>query len=135
MWQKIKNGFRNFMTGRYGSDQLSLALLIAGIVLSLLSSLSRITLFYYLGLACYIWGIFRMFSRNTVKRAEENQKFISFRQNFKSNTRQFFVRIKNMKKYRYFRCPECKARLRLPRKVGEVTVTCGKCHHQFRQKA
>lgn len=135
MWQKIKNGFRNFMTGRYGSDQLSLALLIAGIVLSLLSSLSRITFFYYLGLACYIWGIFRMFSRNTVKRAEENQKFISFRQNFKSNTRQFFVRIKNMKKYRYFRCPECKARLRLPRKVGEVTVTCGKCHHQFRQKA
>lgn len=135
MWQKIKNSFRNFMMGRYGSDQFGLTLLIAGAVLSLISSLSRIAIFYYLGLAAYIWGIFRMFSRNTAKRAEENRKFLSFRQNFKSNVSQFFVRMKNMKKYRYFRCPECKARLRLPRKVGEVTVTCGKCHHQFRQKA
>lgn len=135
MWQKIKNGFRNFMAGRHGSDQLSFALLITGIVLSLLSSLTRLMLFYYFGLAAYIWAIFRMFSRNCAKRAEENQKYLSFRRNFRSNFSQFFVRLKNMKKFRYFRCPECKARLRLPRKVGEVTVTCGKCHHQFRQKA
>lgn len=135
MWQKIKNGFRNFMTGRYGSDQFGLTLLITGVVFSLLSSLFGLYIFYYLGLAAYIWGIFRMFSRNTAKRAEENRKFLSFRQNFKLNISQFFVRLKNMKKYRYFRCPQCKARLRLPRKVGEVTVTCGKCHHQFRQKA
>lgn len=135
MWQKIKDSFRRFMTGRYGSDQLSLALLIAGLVLSLLSSLMGIMVFYYLGMAGYIWGIFRMFSRNTAKRAAENHKYLNFRQNFKSNTSQFFVRMKNIRKYRYFRCPECKARLRLPRKVGEVTVTCGKCRHQFRQKA
>lgn len=135
MWQKIKDSMRRFMMGRYGSDQLGLTLLIAGVVLSLVSSLTRVMIFYYLGLAAYIWGIFRMFSRNRVKRAEENQKFLSFKKNFKSNVSQFFVRLKNMKKYRYFRCPQCKARLRLPRKVGEVTVTCGKCHHQFRQKA
>lgn len=135
MWQKIKASLQRFMMGRYGSDQLGLTLLIAGVVLSLASSLTGIMIFYYLGLAAYIWGIFRMFSRFTAKRAEENRKFVSFRQNFKSNCKQFFVRLKNMKKYRYFRCPQCKARLRLPRKVGEVTVTCGKCHHQFRQKA
>lgn len=135
MWQKIKDSMRRFMMGRYGSDQLGLTLLIAGVVLSLVSSLTRVMIFYYLGLAAYIWGIYRMFSRNRVKRAEENQKFLSFKKNFKSNVSQFFVRLKNMKKYRYFRCPQCKARLRLPRKVGEVTVTCGKCHHQFRQKA
>lgn len=135
MWQRFKDGFRRFMTGRNGADQLSLALLIAGIVLSLISSLTRIMIFYYLGLAGYVWGIFRMFSRNCAKRREENERFVRFRQNFKSNVKQFFVRLKNMKKYRYFRCPECKSRLRLPRKVGEVSVTCGKCHHQFRQKA
>ncbi len=135
MWQKFKNGVRSFMSGRNGTDQLSLALLIAGIVFSLLSSITRISLFYYLGLAAYIYGIFRMFSRNTVKRAAENRKYMDFRRNFKSNVSQFFVRLKNGKKYKYFRCPECKARLRLPRKVGEVTVTCGKCKHQFRQKA
>lgn len=135
MWKKIKDGFRSFMTGRHGADQLSLALLICGIVLSLISSLTRIMVFYYLGLAAYIWAIFRMFSRNNVKRSAENQKYLNLSRNAKSETRQFFARLKNMKKYRYFRCPECKARLRLPRKVGEVTVTCGKCRHQFKQKA
>lgn len=135
MWQKIKDGFRNFMMGRHGSDQLSFALLIGGIVLSLLTSITGIGIFYYIGLAAYIWAIFRMFSKNRVKRALENQKYLDLRNNFKSNVSQFFARVKNSKKYRYFRCPECKARLRLPRKVGEVTVTCGKCRHQFRQKA
>ena len=135
MWQKFKAGLRNFMSGRNGADQLSFALLISGIILSLLSTLLRFGLLYYVGLAAYIWAIFRMFSRNVVKRREENTRFINFRQNYRSSIRQFFTRLKNIKKYRYFRCPECKARLRLPRKVGEVTVTCGKCHHQFRQKA
>ncbi len=131
MWQRIKDGFRNFMAGRHGSDQLSFALLIGGLVLSL----TRIGIFYYLGLIAYIWALFRMFSRNTAKRTAENAKFLDFTRNFKTNVSQFFVRLKNMKKFKYFRCPECKARLRLPRKVGEVTVTCGKCHHQFKQKA
>ena len=135
MWQKIKDGFRRFMAGRHGSDQLSIALLIAGIVLSLLSNITRLMIFYYLGLAAYIYGIFRILSRNTAKRVAENHKYLSFRQNFKSNASQFVVRTKNIKKFRYFRCPQCKARMRLPRKVGEVTVTCGKCRHQFRQKA
>ena len=135
MWQKIKDSFRNFMIGRHGYDQLSFALLLGGIILSLLTNITRIGIFYYIGLASYIWALFRIFSKNKVKRAAENQKFLNFRTNFKSNFSQFFVRMKNVKKYRYFRCPECKARLRLPRKVGEVTVTCGKCRHQFRQKA
>lgn len=135
MWQRIKDSFRNFMTGRHGSDQLSFALLICGIVLSLLTSITGVIVFYYIGLAAYILAIFRMFSRNTAKRAAENHKYLTLRENFTSGTKQFFVRMKNAKKYRYFRCPECKARLRLPRKVGEVTVTCGKCRHQFRQKA
>ncbi len=135
MWQKIKAGLANFMAGRNGSDQLSLALLIAGIVLSLFSNISGLGILSYLGLVVYFWALFRMFSRNLAKRHAENEKYMNFRRNFKSNVSQFFVRLKNSKKYRYFRCPECKARLRLPRKVGEVTVTCGKCRHQFKQKA
>ena len=76
-----------------------------------------------------------MFSRNEVKRSEENMRWVKFWTELKTNVKQFFVRLKNIRKYRYFKCPQCKARLRLPRKVGEVTVTCGKCHHQFKQKA
>ncbi|MBR1821799.1 MAG: hypothetical protein IJ769_09270 [Clostridia bacterium] len=133
--QKIKDSLRKFMVGRRGADELSLALLIVGLVLSMLSSITRVGLFYLIGLVAYGFSIFRMFSRNVEKRYAENMKFKSLWQNGRSGVRQFINRVKNMRKYKYFKCPECHARLRLPRKVGEVTITCGKCHHAFKQKA
>ena len=135
MWQKFKDGVRNFMIGRNGADQLSMAMLIAGIVLSLLTAITKLAIFNLLGLIVLILTIFRMFSRNLEKRRAENQKFVNFRANFGTNAKQLMNRLKNMKKYKYFKCPQCGARLRLPRKVGEVTVTCGKCKNQFKQKA
>lgn len=135
MWQRFKDGVRNFMIGRNGADQLSMAMLIAGIVLSLLTAITKLGIFNLLGLIVLILTIFRMFSRNLEKRRAENQKFVNFRANFGTNAKQLMNRLKNMKKYKYFKCPQCGARLRLPRKVGEVTVTCGKCKNQFKQKA
>ena len=135
MWQKFKDGVRNFMIGRNGTDQLSMAMLIAGIVLSLLTAITKLGIFNLLGLIVLILTIFRMFSRNLEKRRAENQKFVNFRANFGTNAKQLMNRLKSMKKYKYFKCPQCGARLRLPRKVGEVTVTCGKCKNQFKQKA
>ena len=135
MWQKIKDGFGRFMAGRHGADEFSLALLIFGLILSILSSFTGFALLSLLGMAAYIWSIFRMFSRNTAKRSAEYQKYLSAWTNFKNSTRQFWVRLKNSRNYKYFKCPQCHSRLRLPRKVGEVTVTCGKCHHSFKQKA
>ena len=135
MWQRIKASLQRFMMGRHGADQLSLALLIAGLALSLLTTITRLTLFYWLGIIAYVWGIFRMFSRNDAKRSEENLRWVTFWTKCKTEIKQFFVRLKNVRKYKYFKCPQCKARLRLPRKVGEVTVTCSKCKNQFRKKA
>ena len=135
MWLKIKNAFKNFMRGRYGGDKLSLALLFSGIIFSMVTSFTQIAAFYYVGLALYFIALFRMFSRNITRRAMENQKFLAFFTKIATAVRQFFVRLKNIRKYKYFRCPQCGVRLRLPRKVGEVTVTCSKCRNQFRKKA
>ena len=49
--------------------------------------------------------------------------------------RQALNRLKHSREYKYVRCPKCHSWLKLPRKVGEVTVTCGKCRHAFKQKA
>ena len=133
--QKIRAGLQRFMAGRRGADELSMALLIAGVVLSMLSSIFRLGILYYISLAIYIFALFRMFSRNLAKRQEENAAFLKLWRGSTSSVRQLFTRVKNTKKYKYFKCPECKSRLRLPRGVGEVTVTCGKCHHAFKQKA
>ena len=123
------------MAGRHGADELSMALMIVGLTISIVSSLLGVGIFSIVSLALYGYAIFRMFSRDHNKRYLENQKYLTWWNGTGSAIRQFFVRMKNIRKYKYFKCPECHARLRLPRKVGEVTVTCGKCHHAFKQKA
>ena len=133
--QKIKNGLQKLMVGRSGPDELTLALLIAGLVLSMVGSAIGLGLLNLAGMAAYVLAIFRMFSRNLQKRYAENAKFTGMWRSLTASVRQFINRTKNMKKYKYFKCPECHSRLKLPRKVGEVTVTCGKCHHAFKQKA
>ncbi len=133
--QKVKDGLRRLMVGRRGPDELSLALLVAGVVLSMLSSITRIGLFYLVSLVAYGFSIFRMFSRKIEKRYAENTKFLTFWRGWRSSLKQFINRAKNMRKFKYYKCPQCHAWLRLPRKVGEVTVTCGKCHSSFKQKA
>ena len=133
--QKIRAGIARFMAGRRGPDELSLALLIGGLILSTLSSLFRLPILSLASLAAYVWCVFRMFSRNIEKRYAENTKFVSFCKDSRSGIRQWWTRLRNSRKYKYYRCPQCNSWLRLPRKVGEVTVTCGKCKHQFKQHA
>lgn len=134
-WQKFKEGFRRFMAGRYGADSLSQAIIIAGLVLFLLAAFTRFGLFSILAMALYIWAIFRMYSRNGEKRSQENARYMAATRKLRTSVNQARTRLKNRKKYRYFRCPNCHARLRLPRGVGEVTVNCGQCKHSFRKKA
>ena len=135
MLQKIRNGLRKFMAGRRGPDELSMALLVAGVLLSVIGRFFRFGLLELVGLIGYFLALFRVLSRNVEKRYNENVKFLNLWRNWRPAVSQFFNRIRNITKYKYFKCPECKSRLRLPRKVGEVTVTCGKCHHAFKQKA
>ena len=123
------------MAGRHGADEMSLALLIAGLAISMVGGIVRLPILSLVSTAMYFYAIFRMFSRDHQKRCAENQKYLAFWNNGTRGLKQFFVRMKNMRKYKYFKCPQCNSRLRLPRKVGEVTVTCGKCHHAFKQKA
>lgn len=133
--QRIGATLRKWMVGRRGPDELSLALLISGLVLSFVSSVTGIGLFYLIGMVAYVFSIYRILSRKIEKRYAENVKFLSFWRKATGSVRQFINRMKNMRSYKYFKCPECHSRLRLPRKVGEVTVTCGKCHYAFKQKA
>ena len=133
--QKLRESLNRLMAGRHGADEFSLILLIAGLMLSIIGSIFRIGALSLISMAFYIYSFFRMFSKDHPKRYAENQKYLQIWNRSTGSMRQFFVRLKNIRKYKYFKCPECHSRLRLPRKVGEVTVTCGKCRHAFKQKA
>ena len=144
-WQKIKQSFRNFMNGRNGVDQLSMALLWTGLLAYLLGSIVgsiQVSVVFPLigmllnlvGFAAYVFSIFRLFSRNIEKRRAENRRYVTMMEKKSTERRQAKVRFQNRKKYKYFKCPGCKAWLRLPRGSGVVTVTCSRCHTSFTQK-
>ena len=123
---RLMAGFRNFMAGRYGTDKLGLTLLGAALVMSLLSSFIPVavvrlvlTLAYY---GLMFWALFRMFSRNTYARYEENRKFL-----------RFFDQLKD-RDHRYFTCPKCRQTVRVPRGKGKIAITCPKCREKFIKK-
>ncbi len=134
-WQKVKMNLIRFMEGRNGADYLGMFTLLSGLILSLLASFFGLPVLSFLGLALYIFTIYRMFSRNREARMRENQKYLEITGNCRKKTRQFFLRMKNRKQYKYFRCPKCRVLLRMKRGSGEKTITCAKCGNQFTKKA
>ena len=136
MFRKIGAALRRFMYGRYGSDQLNMAILIAAVLLSLVNSILTVFLrssqVYstiiapILSVAVYgllIYSFFRMLSRNIYKRQRENRRFT-----------QLWTRIKD-RNNRYFRCPNCKQTVRVPRGRGKICIRCPKCGEKFRRKS
>lgn len=135
MWERIKQSFRTFMTGRYGSDQLNNVLIWTGLILLVLDMLLGVSLLGLLGLAAYGFSLFRMFSRNVDQRRDENRRFMGMVGRLSKQFNQAKSRFAHRKEYKYFRCPQCRSWIRLPRNTGEVTVTCKHCQTAFEQKA
>ena len=102
LWDKIKNWFSSFMSGRYGADQLSTTLVYGALALNLLMALTGLSLLGTLGFAALVWALFRMLSRNTQKRYAENAAFLAWVRPRLKSAKQAFVRLKNSKKYVVF---------------------------------
>ena len=124
---KISAWFRRFMQGRYGTDKLNTAILVAGLVACLLSMFIRLPLLnWILTLLSYGlmgWAIFRSLSRNTYKRYQENRKYLRFVERFKD------------REHKYFDCPRCRQPVRVPRGKGKISITCPKCAEKFIRKS
>ncbi len=128
------NWFKKIMSGRYGTDQLSLALLILSIVLSVIVRFTGIPLLVIIVYIPLGLCIFRMLSKNTQKRSMENYKFHMFISPLYAWFKRVQRRIAESKTYRFFKCPACKAELRLPKGKGNIVIICPKCKHEFKAK-
>ena len=124
--QRLKSGFRHFMLGRYGTDKLNMAILTVGVIcclivmfvpFPLLDLLLTILSYGLMG-----WAIFRMFSRDTYKRYQENRKYLRLKERLKD------------REHRYFDCPRCHQPVRVPRGKGKIAITCPKCKEKFIKK-
>ena len=132
--EKLKLSVTRFMQGRYGPDQLSLALIYGAFALYVIDLFCPLG-FSNIGLALSIYATYRLLSRNKEKRYAENQRFLAWWNPRVLKFRQARKRFQMRKQYKYFKCPQCKSWLRLPHGAGEVNVTCGRCHNKFIYKA
>lgn len=134
-FDKIRAGFARFMSGRAGVDQLSYAMVIAALVMTIIGGIVGLGLLTLMADALILLAFYRMLSKNRLKRAQENTNYLQKTQKLRRAVTEWVNRVKNSKKYRYFTCPKCKARLRVPRGVGSVTITCKSCGNKFDKKA
>ena len=133
-WNKV----RSFFYGRYGIDGLYYALLTLFLVLWIArlfsTNLILSIVLLVLQLASVGYMFFRCFSKNIYARRRENEFF----KNIFKKIKNFFVlqknRIRDIKGYRYRKCPHCKAMLRLPKRRGRHTVICPRCKNRFEVK-
>ena len=123
--------------GMYGVDHLSWTLLFAYIAVSFVSGFIpnvwvRLAL-RLLGLSFVAYMVFRLLSRNLYSRRKENAAFKKGFDKIKAFFKLQRDRIRNIKKYRYRKCPHCKAvlQLPLPKKKGKNSVVCPKCRERF----
>lgn len=130
----MMNWFKKQMIGRYGYDQLSMALVILSLLLILTAKLSRFTPIMYLSYIPLGISIYRMLSKQIQKRRLENYKFMMFLSPVYSFFKKKSRYIKDAKNHKYFKCRNCKQKLRVPKGKGKIMITCPKCYTKFTKK-
>lgn len=125
---------RRMMIGRYGTDQLSLALIVLYMILFFLSYIPYCWFLSWIGLLLFAVILFRTFSRNITKRYHENQVFLRYWLPVKNWFKTIKSRFRDRKTHRYYKCPNCKQKLRVPKGRGKIKITCPRCHNQFIKK-
>lgn len=130
----IRNFLGRFMAGRYGTDQLNNFMTVAYLILYVVSLLTRWSVLYWVVLVLLFVTLFRCLSRRVDRRRAENAKFLQWFRPAQRSFKNFRARVKD-KDHRYFKCPNCKQQMRVPRGKGRITVHCRSCGATFEEKS
>lgn len=151
-------------------DALNRALLIVGLICSILGSLLFQNIPWLraalsvIAAGCLIFAVIRLLGGNQERRYRENQWFLTALTAVKTwlrsvggwisglfggkkadgaprqHTKRAHKARKNptwseIRQYKYFICPQCTQRLRVPRGKGKLRVTCTRCGNVFETKS
>ena len=130
----MREYLRKFMLGRYGPDQLGIALIILSFALSLFYAIFGYLPLLLLSYTSFGLVIYRILSRNIYRRRMENDRFIRYWWPIRTKTLRFAANIKQRRTHKLFKCKKCKKTLRVPRGKGKLQVTCPKCGEKFYRK-
>lgn len=135
---RLKEKLQHFMIGRYGYDQLSQCILwviLALVVVNLLVRASAASMVLSIAeTALFVVLYFRIFSKNGGKRFQENQRFLALRFYAAERWKKISFRFSRNREYRFFKCPGCSQRIRIPRGHGKVSIHCPRCGNDFIKK-
>lgn len=131
----MREKLQRFMAGRYGVDQLNRFYIGLTFVLLILSMVTRFSLLYLVALALLIYSYYRMFSKNVSKMYAQNQKFLNMRYRAVAKWNKTRNHMKQRKVYRFYKCPSCKQKVRVPKGKGRICITCPKCRTEFVKKS
>lgn len=132
---KAREKMQQFMYGRYGNDQLSRVYLGITLVLLVLSLFTHWTIFYIAGIVLLIYCYYRMFSKNITKMSAQNQKYLNFRYGLAVKRQKVKTRMQQRRVYHFYKCPQCKQKVRVPKGHGKICITCPKCRAEFIRKS
>lgn len=127
------NQFQKWMVGRYGLDELNQALLVAGFTLSVISMFTNNRVVSYLSWILIIFLFYRTLSKNIWKRKQENQKFLKYIKPVQASFQKKAFQAKDQTS-KYYKCPTCKQKIRVPRGKGKIEISCPKCRSKFIKK-
>ena len=124
--ENMRKATARFMEGRYGTDKLNIILLRTSLIMMVVDmflpgGLLKL-IFWALPMGLMIYSLIRSFSRNIYRRYEENRKYL-----------QLLDMIKD-RQHRYFDCPKCRQRVRVPRGKGKISITCPKSREKLIKK-
>lgn len=139
----MKQRFTQFMQGRYGSDGFNRLICIMALIFLLCGMLLDGWMLTWLSAGLLAFAYYRMFSRNTTRRAQENAAYYQLQHMITGGLRtrlgawnaKMRTRAAQRKTHRFFRCPQCGQELRVPRGRGKIEISCPKCHKTFLGKS
>ncbi|MBQ4617771.1 MAG: hypothetical protein IJB27_05290 [Clostridia bacterium] len=132
---------QQFMVGRYGQDEFSRFLSILSLILLGISLILQFFRIPYLHLIAYLpalglilWSLARMMSRNILARQVERDRYVRFTGKIKTWFRLHRRKWRERKTHCYFKCPSCRAVIRVPKGKGEIDVGCPRCKARTKKK-
>ncbi|MDO5519606.1 MAG: hypothetical protein Q4G58_03830 [bacterium] len=149
---RLLDRFRQWMVGRYGSDQLNMTLLVVYLIFSIITSATGWFLTLLLSYASILMIFYRMFSKNISKRYAENQKFLQlvapitkrigkgrtgyqgnpYQNNpYQTNRTEKRRKPKTDKDHKIFQCGKCGQMIRVPKGKGKIAIKCPRCGQEF----
>lgn len=131
------NRLKDFFNGIYGFDGLSCGLLFLSIIINLITAMIPSDTAKHLNIISYIPIIiclFRVFSHNHYKRRAENQKFMKLLQPVFEYFENHSEKKEQAKLFKFFKCPVCTQKIRVPKGKGKIEITCPKCGNKFIKK-